>query len=187
MTYFPIIYLSDFWILKEDFVFINESLSELNLTLHFNTFSMHYFVFQKQFAAQREVHASWGIDSGDVDDIKRMFIEADPILLGITMVVSLLHTVFEVLAFKNDISFWKNKDSMEGISVKSLYIQIGMSIIIFLYLFDNETSYLIVLSSGFGILLDGWKLKRATKFRKTDSFPYFALDDKETYIQSETK
>ena len=51
-----------------------------------------------------------------------MFIEADPILLGITMVVSLLHTVFEVLAFKNDINFWKNKDSMEGISVKSLYI-----------------------------------------------------------------
>ena len=32
-----------------------------------------------------------------------MFIEANPILLAVTMVVSLLHTVFEVLAFKNDI------------------------------------------------------------------------------------
>ena len=68
------------------------------------------------------MHESWGIDSGDIDDIKRMFIEADPILLAITMAVSLLHTVFEVLAFKNDIAFWKDKDSMEGISVKSLYL-----------------------------------------------------------------
>jgi hypothetical protein len=27
---------------------------------------------------------------------------------GITTVVSLLHTVFDMLAFKNDIGFWKN-------------------------------------------------------------------------------
>lgn len=57
-----------------------------------------------------------------MDELKRMFLETDPILLGVTMVVSLLHTVFEVLAFKNDISFWNSKDSMEGISVKSLYV-----------------------------------------------------------------
>lgn len=51
-----------------------------------------------------------------------MFLEANPILLGVTMVVSLLHTIFEVLAFKNDIQFWKGKDTIEGISVKSLYL-----------------------------------------------------------------
>ena len=68
------------------------------------------------------MHADWGIESGDREEMKRMFLEADPILLGITMFVSVLHTIFEVLAFKNDINFWKSKDSMEGISVKSLYI-----------------------------------------------------------------
>ena len=62
-----------------------------------------------------------------------------------------------------------------------------MSAIIFLYLMDNETSYLIILSSGFGIILDGWKLYRATKFKKTERFPYFTLEDKETYVESETK
>ena len=75
-----------------------------------------------------------------------MYIETDPILLSVTMIVSLLHTVFEVLAFKNDISFWKSKDSMEGISVKTLYIQFVCSVIIFLYLCDNETSFLILAS-----------------------------------------
>jgi hypothetical protein len=124
---------------------------------------------------------------GDMDEMKRMFIETDPILLGVTMIVSLLHTVFEVLAFKNDIHFWKNKDSMEGISVKSLYISTGCSIIIFLYLLDNDTSYLILVSSGFGILLDFWKIKKASKVIIIEKFPYFRLEDNQTYVDSETK
>jgi hypothetical protein len=57
----------------------------------------------------------------DLDEMKRMWIETDKILLTVTMVVSVLHSVFEILAFKNDISFWNSKDSMEGISIKTLY------------------------------------------------------------------
>jgi hypothetical protein len=123
------------------------------------------------------MHKSYGIESGDSDEMKRMFLETDPILLTVTMIVSLLHTVFEVLAFRNDISFWKSKDSMEGISVKSLYIQFFCSIVIFLYLFDNETSYLILFSNGFGLLLDVWKIKKASKVITIDTFPYFRLED----------
>lgn len=75
-----------------------------------------------------------------------MFLETDPILLAVTMIVSLLHSVFEVLAFKNDINFWKSKDSMEGISVRTLYTQTFCQIVIFLYLMDNETSWMILFS-----------------------------------------
>jgi len=45
MTYAPIIYLNDFWLLKNNYVLVNESLSELNLTLHLNTYSLNYFIF----------------------------------------------------------------------------------------------------------------------------------------------
>ena len=37
---------------------------------------------------------------------------------AVTMVVSLLHTVFDMLAFRNDIGFWKNNKSMEGLSAR---------------------------------------------------------------------
>ena len=37
---------------------------------------------------------------------------------AITMVVSLLHTVFDMLAFRNDIGFWNNNKSMEGLSAR---------------------------------------------------------------------
>lgn len=55
------------------------------------------------------MQASYGLASGDMDEMKRMYLETDTILLSVTMIVSLLHTVFEMLAFKNDISFWKSK------------------------------------------------------------------------------
>ena len=185
--YFPIVYLSDYWCLKKDLVHINDTLNELNLTLHLNTYSLNYFVMQKQFEEQYKVQKSYGLDNGDIDEMKRMFVETDHILLAVTMIVSLLHTVFEVLAFKNDINFWKNKDSMEGISVKTLYTQTFCSFIIFLYLCDNETSFMILFSSGFSILLDFWKIKKASKVKKIDKFPYFELEDNQKYAQSETK
>ena len=90
--------------------------------------------------------------------MKRMFVETNIYLLSVTMVVSLLHTVFEVLAFKNDIEFWNSRDSMEGISVKSLYFQLFQSIVIVFYLFDNDTSFMILLSSCSGIGLEIWKI-----------------------------
>lgn len=117
----------------------------------------------------------------DYDEYKRMFLETNLYLLGVTFVVSFLHSIFECLAFKNDIAFWREKDSMEGISVKTLYMQLVMSIIICLYLFENETSLMISAPQGFGILLDLWKLKKASKFSRTASFPYFTLEDKDTY------
>ena len=39
--------------------------------------------------------------ASDEDNMKRMLLDTNPYLLGITMVVSLLHTVFDFLAFKN--------------------------------------------------------------------------------------
>lgn len=65
-----------------------------------------------------------GLQAMDLDELKRMWIETDPILLGVTTIVSLLHSVFEVLAFRNDVAFWNSKESMEGISIKSLYFQV---------------------------------------------------------------
>jgi hypothetical protein len=54
-----------------------------------------------------------GSDQGDSDKIKAMFRDTNPILLGVTITVSLLHSIFDFLAFKNDIEFWKNRKNME--------------------------------------------------------------------------
>lgn len=68
---------------------------------------------QKEFGASND---------GDADELKRVLLEGNPYFLAITFVVSLLHSVFDVLAFKNDIGFWRNKKSVEGLSVRTVVI-----------------------------------------------------------------
>lgn len=66
---------------------------------------------------------SWGaMGDGESDEFKRVLLEGNPIFLGLTFFVSLLHSVFDFFAFKNDIGFWKNKKSVEGLSVRSIAI-----------------------------------------------------------------
>ncbi len=51
-SYYPMTYLSDYWVLKKDLVMVNSTLAELNLTLHFNTYSLQYMIIQKNFEEQ---------------------------------------------------------------------------------------------------------------------------------------
>lgn len=44
-----------------------------------------------------------GLETIDMDEIKRMLIETDQRLLIVTGIVTILHSIFELLAFKNDI------------------------------------------------------------------------------------
>ena len=48
--------------------------------------------------------------------------EGNPYFLGITFFVSILHSVFDMLAFKNDIGFWRGKKNVEGLSVRTVGI-----------------------------------------------------------------
>ena len=59
---------------------------------------------------------------GEKDEFKRILLEGNPLFLGLTMIVSLLHSVFDILAFKNDIGFWKNKKNVEGLSIRAIII-----------------------------------------------------------------
>ncbi|RUS30266.1 hypothetical protein BC938DRAFT_479641 [Jimgerdemannia flammicorona] len=114
-----------------------------------------------------------GATAGEMDEVKhamhliqRMLLETNPILLGTTIVVSLFHSLFEFLAFKNDITFWNKKQDMTGVSIRTLFVNIFFQIVIFLYLMDNnqETSWMILIGQGFGLLIEVWKVWKALKF-----------------------
>ena len=57
-------------------------------------------------------------DDQDQDSVKEAFLETNIYLLVCTFVISIVHSVFEFLAFKNDIQFWKDRKTTEGLSVR---------------------------------------------------------------------
>ena len=52
-------------------------------------------------------------------------------------VVSLLHTLFAFLAFKNDVGFWRERSDLAGLSRRSIIGHAVCSLIVALYLYDS--------------------------------------------------
>jgi len=104
-----------------------------------------------------------------------------------------------MLAFKSDVSHWRKKDELTGVSVRYVFLtriylrplispmQNGMfsctlehalhtnvfsleiitnvfvQLVILLYLIDNntDTSWMILMGSGMGLLIEAWKVRSA--------------------------
>lgn len=121
----------------------------------------------------------------------QIVLETNPILLTVTLTVSVLHSVFDMLAFKNDIAFWRAAKSLEGLSVRSLVVNLFFQVVIALYLLENETSWMILASTFVGLAIEVWKLKKAVTVSLTwteGGWPRIAWGDaEETYASSRTK
>jgi hypothetical protein len=121
----PTIFPNDFWSLREYAYPVNETVryeirkirdftiylilmhcshSTLPLIIHFAPISMMKFQIYSvlEDAMEKQTSGPMGASSAsEFDEIKRMFLETNPILLGTTIVVSIFHSLFEFLAFKS--------------------------------------------------------------------------------------
>jgi len=187
--YWPVLYMDDFWLLGDRLIALNETVDSVPLKISLSPISQWKFMLQTQMQAQYEQQAAWGMSSSEEnDEMRRLLMESNPVLLGVTMVVTCLHTVFDFLAFKNDIQFWHKTESVQGLSVRTIFLNAICQLIIFLYLMDQDTTWMILISSGVGFIIECWKITQAAKVTYGfDSYPWIKFEDKETYNLSETK
>ncbi|XP_019184200.1 PREDICTED: cleft lip and palate transmembrane protein 1 homolog isoform X1 [Ipomoea nil] len=189
-NYFPTVFFNEFWLLRDKLIPINDTVTELPLHLEVSPISMTKWQLFMQIDQSFQIHRSYGsMLEGESDELKRVFLEGNPYLLGITMVVSLLHSVFDFLAFKNDIQFWNKNKSMEGLSAKSVIVNFICQLIVFLYLLDNETSWMILASSGIGCCIEFWKIGKAMHIEidRSGKIPMLRFRDRESYAGNKTK
>lgn len=129
----------------------------------------------------------------DQDSLKETLLDTNPYLLGLTIAISILHSVFELLAFKNDIQFWNNRKSLEGLSVRSVFFGVFQSLIVLLYVLDNETNFMIRVSCFIGLGIELWKIQKVcdVKISRDDLvfgiLPRISFTDKKEYVGSSTK
>jgi len=165
--YKPIVYWNDWWNLQEDYRPINATDEKLNLRLTFQPLSLFRLQLYISQAYNNEMF-SFVQDAeeaeGDKDAMKRMFTDTDPWLLGLTVVISISHTVFEMLAFKNDIQFWKTKDNLKGLSIRAVLFNCFCQLIVLLYICDNDTNTMVKFSVGVGLLIELWKVTKCLRF-----------------------
>ncbi|KAI9467040.1 cleft lip and palate associated transmembrane protein [Lactarius psammicola] len=172
--YNPIIFPNEFWHLKSQYFEINDTTAIVPLQIVFQP--MSYFKFQlfasMTFGFQEAVKQQGGGSAAEIDEVKRMLIETNPWFLALTGVVSVLHVVFEMLAFKSDVSHWRKKDELTGVSVR-IITNVFVQLVILLYLIDNntDTSWMILMGSGMGLLIEAWKITKAVDIKVVASQP----------------
>jgi len=67
---------------------------------------------------------------------------------------------------------------MEGLSAKTVVVSFACQLIIFLYLLDNDTSWMILASSGIGCVIEFWKIGKAMRievFFVISSFSFICI------------
>uniref|UniRef100_A0A7S1YQU3 Cleft lip and palate transmembrane 1 n=1 Tax=Ditylum brightwellii TaxID=49249 RepID=A0A7S1YQU3_9STRA len=162
--YYPILYNSEFWIMTDHLVEVNgtidESVTEMRIE-HVPMWKWQLMSQMEQTWANQEKMT--GEEDSSNDMFRTMLMETNPYLLAVTAIVSVLHTVFDILAFKNDISFFRGKKSMEGLSLRSMVVNTFFQVVILLYLADNETNFMVLMSNGVGLLIEIWKISKAVK------------------------
>ncbi|XP_006911851.1 cleft lip and palate transmembrane protein 1 [Pteropus alecto] len=195
--YYPIIYFNDYWNLQKDYYPINESLASLPLRVSFCPLSL----WRWQLYAAQSTKSPWNFLGDELyeqsdeeqDSVKVALLETNPYLLALTIIVSIVHSVFEFLAFKNDIQFWNSRQSLEGLSVRSVFFGVFQSFVVLLYILDNETNFVVQVSVFIGVLIDLWKITKVMDVRLdrehkvAGPFPRPTFKDKSTYVESSTK
>jgi len=202
--YKPILFFNDYWNLAKDYQPFNTSVKTIPLRITWQPLSM----FKWQLYAAQTMKSQWaqggalgsmlyGESSGegldeDQDSLKEAMLDTNPYLLGMTFVVSIVHSIFEFLAFKNDIQFWRNRESLEGLSVRSVFFNVFQSLIVLLYVLDHETNTLIRISCFIGLGIEIWKIHKVVDVKIDRENPYLGFipirfNDKGSYVNSLTK
>ena len=161
--YLPHLYVNEFWLLGHHLHHLNASAPPLPLEVALSGASMWRWMVEAQYQTSMDMQVSVGMQSErQTDYIKALLTDTNPWLLALTVVVSLLHSVFDFLAFKNDITFWRGRKNMEGLSVRTVAMSVFSQGVIMLYLFDfGDTSPMVLLSIVAGFCIECWKLLRA--------------------------
>ncbi|XP_060531423.1 putative lipid scramblase CLPTM1 [Cylas formicarius] len=185
--YKPILYPNDFWNMARDYKPLNDT---LRLRLTYQPLSLLKWQLYAAQAMRNTMFNIWGEaepqqTDEEQDTIKETLMDTNPYLLGITLVISLFHSVFELLAFKNDIQFWNNRNSLEGLSVRSVFFSVFQSLIVLLYVLDNETNMLIRISCFVGLCIELWKIWKVVDIKFENG--RITFHDKGSYVESSTK
>lgn len=174
--YYPLLYVNTFWQLKTHMTPLNDTVKTLPMHIDLNNLvdwkfkTMASIDLSSKEAARQAAYGNalpGGGDGSEVEMIKEIFIDTNPILLGITIAVSILHMILETMAFGSDIAHYRKKKDNVGISVRSILANVFMQAVILLYLIDQseKTSWMILGSQGIGILIELWKVTTVVNIR----------------------
>eukprot|EP00927_Polykrikos_kofoidii_P059776 TRINITY_DN54911_c0_g1_i1.p1 TRINITY_DN54911_c0_g1~~TRINITY_DN54911_c0_g1_i1.p1 ORF type:complete len:781 (+),score=108.14 TRINITY_DN54911_c0_g1_i1:281-2623(+) len=164
--YVPRLFVDEFWLTPNQLVTLNATgANTFELSVHLGLMSPERRHLRRHLESALNEQAKFlGENSQELLQVRDLFANTNPVLVAITIVASVIHIVFDVLAFESDVMFRRSCDSEalnKFVSVKSLLATILTQTMVLLYLCDENANKLLVASIVVAILVDVWKMQRA--------------------------
>eukprot|EP00118_Oscarella_pearsei_P001954 m.8995 g.8995 ORF g.8995 m.8995 type:complete len:531 (+) comp21015_c0_seq1:75-1667(+) len=161
--YLPILYVDQLGVMLRQLQPINENSTEMALEIQYSPISVGKLRMWLAMQKSLELFKTLGFSEKDVDEVKGIFVDTNLYLLSLTFFVSAFHLLFDFLAFKNDITYWKERESMAGLSSRTVAWRCFSQFVIFLYLMDEDTSLIVIIPAGIATVIEFWKVTKAYK------------------------
>jgi len=183
-AYLPSVHVDEIGLTSDKYIPLNETVTALPLRIGFHSgmdagggthvqggITPARYRLLNHLSSALESQAEMGFEQSDIDDLRRLIAETNVVLLAITILASVLHLLFEFLTFKNDVDFWKKNTDLTGLSVRALWLDWMSQVVILLYLIEMDSSLLMTIPTGVGMIIALWKFQRGSglKFIKVSS------------------
>ncbi|OXA43538.1 Cleft lip and palate transmembrane protein 1-like protein [Folsomia candida] len=162
-TYLPPMRFDRFNSRLRDFYKINDTDTSYEMEFEFAPASIGSIRMAAQFQAAMDAMNVIGFTSKDMDEIKGVFADTNVYLLALTLFVASMHLLFDFLAFKNDVIYWKQRKTTAGLSFRTIIWRCFSQTVVFLYLLEEKSSMLVILPAAIGSVIEMWKVSKALK------------------------
>lgn len=195
----PYTYLTDFWTMLSDLKQVEkytensesdtaQSNSTIKFKINFKFLGMFYFKFLRGIEMNSEMMEK----NFHVPASKDMFVELlknnSSIYLTIMLVVNVLHSLFSILGFASDISYYKNLKKLDGLYTKHLFFHLFHLAITFLYVYMEGANIIVKVELGIALAIEVWKFRKIFKFEINQSkFPYVQISYKISFDKTQSK
>ncbi|KAE9027346.1 hypothetical protein PR001_g11901 [Phytophthora rubi] len=172
--YLPALYVDDLSQTQDKLVQLNATMDDgdggdavLPLQLSWSPLSFARWQMQLTFATVFVSQEQMGVSSSDLDALRSMVTDTHPVLLAVTMSVSLLHLLFDWLAFRHDVSYWRAKgDNVVGVSLRAMAAELGSQAVVLLYLVDQDSTLLVTGPQFISVVLLVWKVTKVWRAQR---------------------
>ena len=116
-----------------------------------------------------------GMDESSIDELKEILFTNHVYLVVAFFMLSLAQTVLRFFTIRQEYRFWKEIENNRGVSLKTLFYELIFSAILTLYVYEHNSSKMVI---GFSLLDMGvtlWKFSRTFSLRVGGGFPWVRL------------
>ncbi|KYQ50676.1 Cleft lip and palate transmembrane protein 1-like protein [Trachymyrmex zeteki] len=162
-TFLPIVNCDFLRTRHRDLQRITPQNNTMNVAVEYSPVSLGKLRLVLHVQATMENLKNLGFSDRDVDEVKGIFADTNIYLLGGTFFIAAVHLLFDFLAIKNDVSFWRKKSNLIGLSKWTVIWRAFSQTVIFLYLCEEASSLLVLIPTGISTIIELWKLKKMSR------------------------